>query len=71
LQFPALPGKGPAARMSEAAAMLEHGASAAGVLKHFLPKGSPPSCRAAGRRKIENPAGVPFGGRRIPRKRAG
>jgi hypothetical protein len=39
LRFPALPDKGAGARMNKAAAMLEHGASAAEVLKHFLPNG--------------------------------
>jgi len=37
LQFPALPDKGAGARMCKAAAMLEDGASAAEVLKLFLP----------------------------------
>jgi hypothetical protein len=39
LQFPALPDKGAGARTNTAAAMLGHGASAAEVLKHILPKG--------------------------------
>lgn len=39
LQFPALPDKGAGARMTKAAAMLDDGASAAEVLRHFLPNG--------------------------------
>lgn len=39
LQLPALPDKGAGARMRKAVAMLEDGASAEEVLKHFLPQG--------------------------------
>jgi hypothetical protein len=39
LQFPALPDSGAGARMNKAAAMLDHGVSAAEVLKHLLPTG--------------------------------
>jgi hypothetical protein len=38
-RFPALPDKGAGARMRKAATMLDDGASAAEVLKHFLPNG--------------------------------
>ncbi len=46
--------------MNKAAAMLEHGASAAEVLKHFLRKGRPPSLQGHWPAKNRNPARVPL-----------